>query len=107
MHADAYLCDKNHVRKEAAGFCTLDYELTEQAMIIRGRVSPALAANAAYILPVVSKDVAVSAEQGTLEDDTPLGFNLNPGFCFTEYRVRPDNSGTFAVRLAPSAKSDK
>ena len=104
VHADAYLCDKNHVRKEAAGFCTLDYELTEQAMIIRGRVSPALTANASYILPVVSKDVLVSAEQGTLEDDTPLGFNLNPGFSFTEYRVRPDKNGAFAVKIAPAER---
>ena len=101
VHADAYLCDENHVRKEAAGFCTLDYELTEQALTVRGRVSPSLADSAAYILPVISQKAVISAECGTVEEDTPIGFNLNPGFCFTEYRVKPDRTGCFEVRITP------
>ena len=104
VHADAYLCDENHVRKEAAGFCTLDYELTEQALTVRGRVSPSLAESAAYILPAASKNAVVSAERGRIEEDTPIGFNLNPGFLFTEYRVRPDKSGCFAVKIAPAVR---
>ena len=101
VHADAYLCDENHVRKEAAGFCTLDYELTEEALTVRGRVSPSLAESAAYLLPVISEKTVITAARGTIDENAPVGFNLNPGFRFTEYRVRPDRTGCFEVRIAP------
>ena len=103
VHADAYLCDEEHRHKEAAGSCALEYTLTKQALNVRGRVSPALADHAVYVLPLIAKNVSVDVSCGALLPEREEGFCLNPGFSFTEYRVRPDRHGRFAVSLSPKA----
>ena len=96
---DALLCDEHHRPKDVAGGCSLRYDLTEQALRISGRVSPALAGHAQYVLPLISDAVTLTVDGGTLLPDAHKGFNLNPGFAFTEYRIRPDRNGRFSVLL--------
>ena len=81
-----------------------DYELTEEALTVRGRVSPSLAESAAYLLPVISEKAVITAARGTIDENAPVGFNLNPGFRFTEYRIKPDRTGCFEVRIEPRRK---
>ena len=102
VRVDAYLCDEDHRQKDVAGTCSLDYALTKQALTVKGRVSPALAGHAVYILPVISDRVVPDVTCGTLLPEPERGFCLNPGFAFTEYRVRPDRRGRFTVILAPA-----
>ena len=59
-----------------------------------------------YILPVIAENAAVNVSCGTLLPDRTKGFNLNPGFAFTEYRVRPDRRGRFTLTLTP-AKAER
>ena len=103
VHADAYLCDGEHTPKDVAGTCSLDYALTKQALNVKGRVSPALADHAVYVLPLIAKNVSVDVSCGTLLPEREEGFCLNPGFSFTEYRIRPDRHGRFAVGISPKA----
>ena len=101
VHVDAYLCDAEHRHKEAAGSCALDYILTGKTLTVRGRVSPALAGHAVYVLPVIADGAAVEVSCGTLLRGEK-GFCLNPGFAFTEYRIGPDRRGRFAVNVSPA-----
>ncbi len=99
VRAEARFCDKNGAPFPAYGECALAYELTENALLIRGSVPPGLAAEARYILPLIGGAEA-AVLRGSLQGEPRRIFNLNPGFCALEYTVSPDAAGGFAVRVS-------
>ncbi len=99
VHADAWLCDSNHVRLPDGGPCTLDYELDADGLHIAGSVPVALAAEARYILPIVADAAEVMVETGATEGDPERIFNLCPGFEARDFRIRLAPDGRFAIRI--------
>ena len=97
--ANARLCNENGEPYNEKAECALLYTFTPERVLIEGSVPKDLAPCVMLVLPVISPDVRVRALCGAALP--PLnGFNLTPGFRFTEYRVRPDENGRFGVKLA-------
>ena len=100
--AAAFLCDSTGAPTDGPGECTLLYEFTEEAVVIRGQVSPAIAPAARYIIPLIGM-AKMTVLQGALSAPPRRIFHLSPGFRATEYTVRPDDNGAFSLRLTPPA----
>ena len=91
-------CDENGVPYAEDALCTLDCIITPEYVSVEGRVEQRLAKSALFVLPVISPQIETRILTGNVLD-TADGFSLTPGFCFTEYRVRPDGDGRFGIRL--------
>ena len=95
--AKAFLRDAAQTPYPGPGGCTLTYTLSDAGFLIEGGVSPEIGAQ--FVLPVISRAVSVTPQLGALLAQTE-GFCLNPGFCFREYRIAPDENGRFAVLIS-------
>lgn len=95
----ALLCDENHRSLPENGACTLRYELTAQALTVSGGVSPALARQARFVLPLIGNGATVKILSGSMPENPLPFFNLNPGFAGLAYTVLPDETGRFSLRI--------
>ena len=99
VHVAAFLCGKDGQPMPGDGACSLDYRLAEDGLTVSGCVPPALAARVQFVLPLIGGKAEVEAPEGALLNAPEQGFNLSPGFCVTEYRIAPNETGRFCVRL--------
>ena len=95
--AEARLCDALARPIENGANCKLEYRFTESDVTITGQVEPCMAAEARYILPVISGSACVQVAQGSLTGAPQKIFDLNPGFICDEYVIAPDAGGAFSL----------
>lgn len=95
------LCSKDHAPLSEDAQCSLEYTLTGDGITVSGRVGPAIAGAVSYILPLAGPSARPDVTVGTLTGKRPF-FNLEPGLMGTEYTVRPDADGRFALTVCLS-----
>lgn len=100
--ADAWLCDIDGRRIPDDGACSLEYRLTENALCISGRAEAALAGRMRFVLPLIGDSADVTILRGDFISPPEPMFNLCPGFLGKEYRIRPEPSGRFQIRISVS-----
>ncbi len=100
VRAETCLCSEDGQRMPG-GECVLEYHLTEEALVITGRVEPAQAGHVRYVLPLIGQNAALEVLCGVLLGAPEEMFNLCPGFSGLEYRIGPDSAGCFRVKVAP------
>ena len=79
----------------------LEYRFEEGRVRISGRISGSQAAGARFVLPIVSRDIAVNTKAPFFTEDI---FFLTGGFGATEYTILPNENGCFALELSPAGK---
>ncbi len=98
VRAETHLCDAQG-NPLPGGDCTLDYLLTDDSLTVTGQVAASLADSACFVLPLIGDRAAAKVLRGKLKGQPFPMFNLSPGFSGKEYRIAPDKSGRFSVRI--------
>ena len=98
IRTEAALCSRDG-QPVPNSACFLEYRLTENDLTIRGRVEAALAGQVSYVLPLIGDKAALEVLRGSFFCPPEKMFNLSPGFLGKEYRIQPDRSGSFLVRI--------
>ncbi len=99
VRAEAFLCDERGERMPGPGACLLEYVFRRDSLTVRGRVRGEIAERARYLLPLIGDAVRPEVLRGDMPSAPRPFFNLNPGFAGTEYSIRPDRDGIFALRI--------
>lgn len=107
IYVEGSLCDQDGKRMPETDSYKLEYRLTEDHLVISGKVDAALSERSCFVLPLIGEKADVTVLAGALICPPVQMFNLCPGFLGKEFRIRPDASGKFIIRLAIKSSNSK
>lgn len=99
IQVSAELCTIDSRYLKENGKCRMKYVFSGDGLRIDGQVSPKIAENARFVLPIIEGSADLKILKGCSAGKPEKIFGLAPGFICDEYLVKPLENGEFSVTI--------